>query len=189
MKKMAQLAGHVTNPVQRTSSATGQTCHSLRSNKVRWSCGKIKSRSLLAHVADLARDQHRGGGRVVLAFPWTWNMLTTWRIQSVHTEAPFLCAREVRKEILSKCADAARLVGRSRCCKSPISLRLVQSHDVSVEHVRQPFRQKRTMRFASGDKNSLSKRNVQSVGFTPTLVTLRIRRSQRSSQMLVEERK
>ena len=31
---------------------------------------------------------------------------------------------------------------------------------------RQPFRQRRTMRFASGDKNFLSKRDVQSVGFT-----------------------
>ena len=49
-----------------------------------------KSQSLLAYVADLARDQHRRGGRVFLTFPWKWNVLTTWPIQSVISEAPFL---------------------------------------------------------------------------------------------------
>ena len=56
-----------------------------------------KSQSLLAYVADFARDQHRRGGRVFLTFPWNWNVLTTWPIQSVINETPFLCARE-RKE-------------------------------------------------------------------------------------------
>ena len=42
-----------------------------------------KPQSLLAYVADLARDQHRRGGRVFLTFPWKWNVLTTWPIQSV----------------------------------------------------------------------------------------------------------
>ena len=56
-----------------------------------------KSQSLLAYVADLARDQHRRGGRVFLAFLWNWNVLMTFPIQSVLIEAPFLFARE-RKE-------------------------------------------------------------------------------------------
>ena len=49
-------------------------------------------------------------------------MLTTWPIQ-----APLVCAREGKKGILTNCADTARLVGRSRCCKSLVSRRLVQS--------------------------------------------------------------
>ena len=53
-----------------------------------------KSQSLLAYAADLARDQHRRGGRVFLTFPWNWNVLTTWPIQSVLTEAPLVFARE-----------------------------------------------------------------------------------------------
>ena len=85
-----------------------------------------KSQSLLAYVADLDRDQLRRGERVFLTFPWNWNMLTTWPIQSVINEAPFLCAREGKKGILTNCADTAR-VGRSRCCKSLVSRRLVQS--------------------------------------------------------------
>ena len=70
-----------------------------------------KSQSLLAYVSDSARDQHRRGGRVFLTFPWKWNVLTTWPIQSVISEAPFLCAREGKKGILTNCADTARLVG------------------------------------------------------------------------------
>ena len=52
------------------------------------------------------------------------------------TEAPLLCAREERKGIFTNCADTARLVGRSRCCKSPISQRSVQSSlaDLCVPH-------------------------------------------------------
>ena len=73
------------------------------------------------------RVLHRRGGRVFLTFPWTWNVLTTWPIQSVLNEAPFLCAREGKKGILTNCVDTARLVGRSRCCKSLVSQRLVQS--------------------------------------------------------------
>ena len=77
-----------------------------------------KSRSHLAYAVGLARDQHRCGGRVVVTCPWTWNVLATWPMQSVLTEAPFLCAREGRKGILANCADTARLVGRLRCCNS-----------------------------------------------------------------------
>ena len=91
-----------------------------------------KSQSLLAYVADLARDQHRRGGKVFLTFPWNWNVLTTSPIQSVTNEAPFLCAREGKKGILTNCADAARLVGRSRCCKSLVSQRLVQSSPANL---------------------------------------------------------
>ena len=86
-----------------------------------------KSQSLLAYVADLTRDQHRRGGRVFLTFPWNWNVLTTWPIQSMLDEAPFLFAREGKRGILTNCVDTARLVGRSRCCKSLMSQRLVQS--------------------------------------------------------------
>ena len=54
-------------------------------------------------------------------------MLTTWPIQSVIHEAPLLCAREGKKGILMNCADTARVVGRSRCCKSIVSQCLVHS--------------------------------------------------------------
>ena len=84
-----------------------------------------KSQSLLAYVADLALDQHRRGGRAFLTL--NWNVLTTWPIQSVVSEAFFLCARGGKKGILTNCADTARLVGRSRYCKSFMSQRLVQS--------------------------------------------------------------
>ena len=92
-----------------------------------------KSQSLRAYVADLARDQHRRGGRVFLTFPWKWNVLTTWPIQSVISEAPFLFARERKRGILTNCVDTARLVGRSRCCKSLMSQRLV--HEVYLWNV------------------------------------------------------
>ena len=85
-----------------------------------------KSQSL-ACVADLARDQHRRGGSVFLTFPWNWNVLTTLPIQSLINETPFLCAREGKKGIQTNCVDTARLVGGSRCCKSIVSQRLVQS--------------------------------------------------------------
>ena len=42
-----------------------------------------------------------------LTFPWDWNVLTTWPIQSVINEAPFLCAREGKKGILTNCADTS----------------------------------------------------------------------------------
>ena len=93
----------------------------------RWSCKTRNHNFFWRMSADLARDQHRRGGRVFLTFPWNWNVLTTWPSQSVINEAPFLCAREGKKGILTNCADTARLVGRSRCCKSLVSRRLVQS--------------------------------------------------------------
>ena len=86
-----------------------------------------KSQSLLAYIADLARGQHRRCGRVFLTFLWNWNVLMTWPIQSVVGEALILCAREGKKGIRTNCADTARLVGRSRCCKSFMSQLLVQS--------------------------------------------------------------
>ena len=138
-----------------------------------------KPRPHLAYVADLIRNQHRRGGRVVETFPSTWNVLATWPMQSVLIEAPFLCARVERKGILTNCADTARLIGRSRSCKSLSVQRLVQSslanlfvsHEVCLgacqsrkipctaailptSKRRQPFRQRRTIRFASGDKIS-----------------------------------
>ena len=78
-----------------------------------------------------------------MTFPWHWNVLTIWPIQSVINEAPLLCAREGKKGILTNCADTARLVDRSRCCKSLVSRRLVQSslanmfvsHEVSLWNV------------------------------------------------------
>ena len=70
---------------------------------------------------------HRRGGKVFLTFPWNWNVLTTWPVQSVLNEAPFLCAREGKKGVLTNCVDTPCLVGRSRCCKSLVSQRLVQS--------------------------------------------------------------
>ena len=127
---------------QNTSRATTQTCNSVRSSEVAtkakleesWRPVTLamivqnkKSQSLLAYVTDLARDLHRRGGRVFLTFPWNLNVLTTWPIQSVKCEAPFLSAREGKKGILTNCVDTTRLVCRSRCCKSLVSLCLVQS--------------------------------------------------------------
>ena len=95
--------------MQSTSCATEQTCQSVRSNWVASKIGRIlethsttlalvmrnnKSQSLLPYVADLGREQHRRGGRLVLTFPWKCNILKTWALQSVPTEAPFLCACE-----------------------------------------------------------------------------------------------
>ena len=62
----------------------------------------------------------------------TWNVLTTWPIQSALTEAPFLCAREGKTGMLTNCADTTRLVGRSRCFKSGNCQRLVQSSLVNL---------------------------------------------------------
>ena len=102
-----------------------------------------RSRSHLALMSDLARGQDRHSGRVVLLFPWSWNVLATWPIQSVLTESPFLCARERTKGIVTNCADTARLVGRSHCCRFPISRRSMEpslanlfvSHDVLLRRV------------------------------------------------------
>ena len=182
---LVQLGGHVTNPED------PNTCCQRP-----WMQTRHVRQDRLTTVSDRARWRAK--------LEESWNVLTTWRVQSVLTEAPFLCARVVKKGILTKCADTARLVGRSRCCQSSISQRSVQSsianlfvlHEVCLWSIqfkktlctaailptskrRQPFRQKRTMRFASGDKKSLCKRDVQSVGFTPTVANLRIRRSQR----------
>ena len=132
---LVQLGGHVPNPKDRYTAVRrrgGKTRH-VRQNRLatvsdrsRWRAKleeywrpitlalvvhNKKSQSLLAYVADMARDQHRRDGRVFLTFPWNWNVLTTWPIQSVTNEAPFLCAREGKKRILTNCVDTARLVG------------------------------------------------------------------------------
>ena len=57
-----------------------------------------KSQSLLAFIANLVRDQHRLGGRVFLTFPWNWNVLTTWPVQSVINEALSCVLVKERKE-------------------------------------------------------------------------------------------
>ena len=61
-------------------------------------------------------------------------MLTIWPIQFVFIEAPFLCAREGKQGILTN-FDTARLVGRSRCCKSLISQRLVWNVSIQGDSV------------------------------------------------------
>ena len=117
---LVQLGGHVSNPKDPYTAVRrrgGRTRHVRQnqlatvSDRTRWRAKLTtlalvvknkKSQSLLASVADLARDQHRRGGRVFLTFPWNWNVLTTWPIQSVINEAPFLCAREGKKGILTK---------------------------------------------------------------------------------------
>ena len=148
---LVQVGGHVTSPEDRDTAVRRRgykTRHIQQhrlptvSDRARWrakleECWRPitlelvvpnkKSQSLLAYVADLARDQHRRGGRVFLTFPWKWNVLTTWPIQSVISDAPFLFARERKRSILTNCVDTARLIGRSRCCKSLMSQRLVQS--------------------------------------------------------------
>ena len=148
---LEQLGGQVTNPEDRDTAIKRRGYktryvqqHRLAtvSDRARWRAKleeswrpitlaldlqNKKPQSLLAYVADLARDQHRRGGRVFLTFPWNWKVLTTCPTQSVINEAPLVCAREGKKGILTNCADTARLVGRSRCCKSLVSRRLVQS--------------------------------------------------------------
>ena len=118
---LVQLGGQVTNPEDRYTAVKRRGYktryvqqHRLAtvSDRARWRAKleeswrpitlalvvqNKKSQSLLAYVADLARDQNRRGGRVFLTFPWNWNVLTTWPIQSVINEAPLLCARR-RKE-------------------------------------------------------------------------------------------
>ena len=58
-------------------------------------------------------------------------MVECWTVEYSTWEGrrrcPFWCARKGKKRILTNCADTARLVGRSRCCQSPITQRLVQS--------------------------------------------------------------
>ena len=150
-----------------------------------------KSQSLLAYVADLARDQHRRGGRVFLTFPWDWNVLTTWPIQSVINEAPFLCAREGKKGILTNCADTSfgwsvsllqvsrvstsgavltckPVLCPMRCVCGTFQVRKTRCAVAILSTMKrlQPFRLKRTRRRVSGDKNFLTKRDVQSVEFT-----------------------
>ena len=119
-------------------------------------------------------------------------------IQSVLNEALFLCAREGKTGILTNCVDTARLVGRSRCCKSLVSQRLVQaspanlfvSHEVCLWNVSiqedsvrscDPLDDEEATAFPSEEDEAmrewrqdfLSKRDVRSFEFTPTLVTLK----------------
>ena len=135
---LVQVGGQVTNPEDRDTAVRlrGYKIRHVQqhrlatvSDRARWrakleECSipitlefvvqNKKSQSLLAYVADLARDQHRRGGRVFLTFPWKWNVLTTWPIQSVISEAPFLFARERRRgAILTNCVDTARCFGWS----------------------------------------------------------------------------
>ena len=99
-------------------------------------------------------------------------MLTTCPIQSVINEAPLLCAREGKKGIETNCADTARLVGRSRCCKSLMSRRLVHpslanlfvSHEVCLWNVsiqedsvrnRHPLDDEETIAFPSEEDEAM----------------------------------
>ena len=143
---LVQLGGQVTNPEDPYTAVSNRGCKArhVRQNRLatvsgpnevaskigrvleadslwQWSCGTRNHNLFWRMLQISARDQHRWSGRVFLTFPWNWNVLTTWPIQSVLTEALFLCAREERKGILTNCVDTARLVGRCRCCKSPIS--------------------------------------------------------------------
>ena len=53
-----------------------------------------------------------------LTFPWNWNVLTTWPIQSVLTEAPFLCARESKNPDKNVLTPLVWLVDLSRVSTS-----------------------------------------------------------------------
>ena len=110
---LVQVGGHVTNPEDRDTAVRlrgYKTRHVQQhglatvSDRARWrakleECWRPIALELVVHkksqsqaYADLARDQHRRGGRVFLTFPWKWNVLTTWPIQSVISEAPLLVA-------------------------------------------------------------------------------------------------
>ena len=104
---LVQFSGHATNPEDPCTVVRDRECMAghvrqnrrLRRNKVAskigrilethhsgvgWSCPAKKTRSLLAYVADLAREQAPcRGGRVVFTYPWNWNVLTTCPILSV----------------------------------------------------------------------------------------------------------
>ena len=94
---LVQVGGQVTNPEDRDTAVRlrgYKTRHvqqhrlptSVRLSEVASKAGRVletdysrvgrAEQSLLAYVADLA-------------FPWKWNVLTTWPIQSVISEAPF----------------------------------------------------------------------------------------------------
>ena len=95
---LVQLGGQVTNPEDRNTAVKlrgYKTRHVQQQHRLATVSGRAKwrakleecletdysgvlvvqnkkSQSLLAYVADLARDQHRRGGRVFLTFPWKW---------------------------------------------------------------------------------------------------------------------
>ena len=97
--------------MQSTSRAAGETCHSVRSDKVASKIGKILE--TLTSVCGKKKITISSGlcCSTVVVEEWfshflgNWNVLTTWPIQSVLTEAPFLCARKGKKGILTNCAD------------------------------------------------------------------------------------
>ena len=102
---LVQLGGQVPNPqdpytaVRRRGCKTRHVQHNRLatvSDRTKWLARlqDKKSQSLLAYVADLARDRHRRGGGVFLAFLWNWNAWTTCPIQSVLNEALFSCRKE-----------------------------------------------------------------------------------------------
>ena len=114
---MVQLGGHVTNTenpntVVRDRDRGGKAGHVRQdrlaavSDRTRWRAKleeswrpttlalvmrNEKSRSLLAYVADLARDQHRRVCRVVL-FRGPEKNVETCSIESVLTESPLVCS-------------------------------------------------------------------------------------------------
>ena len=174
------LSGHScqTSWIQNTLCTTTQTCKSVRSSEVASKAGRVletdhsrvdRAGQEISIPSGVCCRLGSGSASSWWKSIWNWNVLTTWPIPSVINEAPLLCAREGKKGILTNNPDTARLVGRSRCCKSLMSRRLVQSalanlfvsHEVSLWNVqirktrcavaifstmkrRQPFRQKRT---------------------------------------------
>ena len=148
---LVQVGGQVTNPEDRTQLSDFVDTKHVMSNNTdlqqfqierggeqswrsagdrllsSWSCRTRNHNLFWRMLQTWLGTSNRRGGRVFLTFPWKWNVLTTWPIQSVINEAPFLFAREKKRGILTKCVDTARLIGRSRCCMSLISQRLVQS--------------------------------------------------------------
>ena len=126
--------------MQDTLRATEQTCHCVRPNEMASKTGRVLEthHSGVGHAGQQITISSGiccrfGSGpasfwwKSGVDFRWSWNVLTTWPIHFVLNEAPFLCACEGTKGILTNCVDMARLVGRSRCCKSLVSQRLVQS--------------------------------------------------------------
>ena len=199
---LVQLGGQMTNPkdwkhscqtswTQKTSRTTTQTRNSVRSSKVT-NAGRVLETN--DSCSDRAEQEitissgvccRLGSGS---ASSW-WKSVSDVsvelervdylaQLQSVLTETPFLCAREGKTGIQTNCVDTARLFGRSRCCKSLASQRLVQFLTsqtclcpmrcvcgtfqfrkirctvviLSMMKRRLPFRQKRTNRCVSGDK-------------------------------------
>ena len=138
---VVQLGGHVTNPEDPYTVVRDRGCKARHvrqnrlatvSDRTRWRA-KLeeswrpttlalvmrdrKSQSLLAYVADLARDHHRRGGRVVLTFRW-FGSCVTFCFVSPRFSQTLVVAMDVPEDHAHRGAALAR-VSSAREARSP----------------------------------------------------------------------